>query len=63
MMPRTADPEPPARPTACPFCQSPNVTTASHKIDSSTYWRCEVCGELWNAGRLPSFNRYDFRRP
>ncbi len=46
-----AKPEPVAAPSACPFCQSPAVT-APAKHDSSTYWRCGTCGEMWNAARL-----------
>jgi transposase-like protein len=37
----------------CPFCGSSKVMTASEKkVDSSTYWRCETCGQMWNVGRL-----------
>jgi transposase-like protein len=39
-------------PTACPFCRSPRVLAAGDKIDASTYWRCEGCGEMWNLARL-----------
>jgi transposase-like protein len=48
------DQEPSASPIACPFCQSSNITTASDKVDSSSYWRCQACGQVWNAGRLKS---------
>ena len=46
-------------PSVCPFCQSTAVT-APPKHDSSTYWRCGTCGEMWNAARLipPNANRY-----
>jgi ribosomal protein L37AE/L43A len=45
-------------PAACPFCRSSKTTTASEKIDSSTYWRCEACGQMWNVGRLRVRGRY-----
>lgn len=52
-------------PASCPFCQSPNVKTktAAGKVDPDSYWRCEACGEMWNAGRLPvpNHNRYTRR--
>jgi transposase-like protein len=44
-------------PAACPFCQSSKVTTPSDKVDSSTYWRCEACGQMWNVGRLRPSSR------
>jgi ribosomal protein L37AE/L43A len=48
-----------AEPTTCPFCRSPKITT-THKSDSSGYWRCSGCGELWNVSRLQS--QYDVAR-
>jgi ribosomal protein L37AE/L43A len=65
--PRPADDvdKTPVTPAACPFCQSPNVKTktAAGKVDANSYWRCEACGEMWNAGRLavPNHNRYTRR--
>jgi transposase-like protein len=54
-------PDPPAAPTACPFCRSPKVTAAGEKFDASTYWRCEACGEMWNLARLQSdTHRYKY---
>lgn len=38
-------------PTVCPFCQSTAVSTASKRVDVSTYWRCAKCNEVWNVGR------------
>lgn len=46
-------------PTSCPFCGSTKIKTASEKADSSAYWRCEVCGDMWNPSRLrPASSRY-----
>jgi len=39
-------------PGTCPFCHSLNVKTTSKEVNASTYWRCEACGQIWNAGRL-----------
>ena len=44
--------EPLPAPTSCPFCGSPKIATASEKADTSAYWRCEGCGEMWNVARL-----------
>ena len=59
MKPIPQEPEVTRTPTACPFCHSPKITTAIEKVDSSAYWRCEACGEMWNLARLQtSANRY-----
>jgi hypothetical protein len=34
------------------------VMTTSKTITASTYWRCEACGEIWNAGRRKPTYRY-----
>jgi formate dehydrogenase maturation protein FdhE len=52
--------EPP--PTSCPFCGSTKVTAAGEKVDASTYWRCAVCGDMWNVSRLRGANRYSYAR-
>jgi transposase-like protein len=43
---------PHVKPTTCPFCKSSQIAAATEKVDASTYWRCESCGEMWNLGRL-----------
>jgi formate dehydrogenase maturation protein FdhE len=45
-------PAPPAAPTACPFCTSPQIAAATEKVDAFTYWRCKACGQMWNVERL-----------
>ena len=47
-------------PAACPFCRSARIGTAGEKITSSTYWRCEACGEMWNEDRLRSAAGYSY---
>jgi len=54
--------EPVAAPTTCPFCRSSRIMTASEKVDASTYWRCEACGELWNLGRVRPSSRSRYER-
>jgi RNA polymerase-binding transcription factor DksA len=36
------------------------VTAASEKVDASTYWRCEACGEMWNLARLQAATRNSY---
>jgi transcription elongation factor Elf1 len=48
-------------PSACPFCGSSNVTTASEKVDQSTYWRCVPCGQMWNIERHELSKRYRYK--
>ena len=44
--------EPGERPDACPFCRSTNIVTVEKTITTTTYWRCEACGDIWNARNL-----------
>ncbi len=39
------------RPTRCPACSSSDISTRARTPDSSSYWRCDGCGEVWNAAR------------
>jgi transposase-like protein len=41
-------------PSACPACQSRAITTTAKSPDSSAYWRCRTCGEIWNVSRRES---------
>ena len=43
--------QPVERPARCPVCRSVDLTTTSKVVDSATYWRCQACGEVWNAAR------------
>jgi hypothetical protein len=49
------------RPLLCPACGSTELTTTSKSVNSSTYWLCGKCGEVWNAGRRQERNGYSFR--
>ena len=62
MNPVTASEETVERPDMCPFCRSTNFGTVAKTITTSTYWRCEACGEIWNARNLrstPSMTYYN----
>ena len=50
-------------PAKCPSCGSRDVITASKVINSSSYWRCGGCGEVWNIARQAEGSRYAHRRP
>jgi hypothetical protein len=54
-----------ATPSACPACQSGDLTTTSKVVNLETYWRCVTCGEVWNVRRREA-SRYptcrQFRR-
>lgn len=52
-----------AQPSACPGCRSRSITTTARKPDENSYWRCDACGEVWNAGRRKavSSERYIWR--
>jgi transposase-like protein len=41
----------PAVPSTCPVCRSDSISTTAKTPDANSYWRCEACGEVWNAGR------------
>ena len=53
-VPSDTVPETAAPVTKCPFCESTRVATTTKAVSSSTYWRCEACGEIWNPGRQRS---------
>lgn len=38
-------------PTVCPACRSSAIATTSRVPDENAYWRCDGCGEVWNASR------------
>jgi hypothetical protein len=42
---------PAAAPTTCPACRSTEITSVTRTPDENAYWRCDRCGEIWNAGR------------
>jgi transposase-like protein len=50
-------------PAKCPACGSRDVVTTSKVVDSSSYWRCGGCGEVWNIGRQREASRYSYKNP
>lgn len=51
------EPEAATTPTECPACRSTKVVTTSKVITAASYWRCESCDEVWNAGRTEAARR------
>ena len=35
----------------CPACQSASTVTTAKIPDRDSYWRCTMCGEVWNVSR------------
>ena len=50
-MPASAPVTTQALPTRCPSCRSASISTTARKPDEHAYWRCDGCGEVWNASR------------
>jgi len=49
---QSVQPDPAATaPASCPTCQSRSITTTAKTPDSTSYWRCTDCGEVWNDSR------------
>lgn len=46
---RSADDAP--LPDKCPSCGSSSIVTTGKAPTADSYWRCNGCGEVWNAGR------------
>lgn len=40
-----------APPTTCPACRSTAIASGVTNPDETAYWRCDGCGEVWNAAR------------
>lgn len=47
-----------AAPARCPSCASTDLKTTSKTVDTSTYWRCAACGDVWNDARRQAGDRY-----
>lgn len=45
-------------PASCPTCQSSSIATTAKTPDSSSYWRCTTCGEVWNDSRRQAARRW-----
>lgn len=41
-------------PTRCPTCRSLRISTTARNPDEHAYWRCDGCGDVWNASRRAS---------
>ncbi|PYR25300.1 MAG: hypothetical protein DMF98_12700 [Acidobacteria bacterium] len=38
-------------PASCPACKSSSIVTTAKSPDADSYWRCTMCGEVWNDSR------------
>ena len=38
-------------PQACPACTSASIASTAKIPDANSYWRCLLCGEIWNPAR------------
>jgi transposase-like protein len=54
---RSSPTNPADAPTRCPACQSRAISTTARNPDEHTYWRCDGCGEVWNAARREATRR------
>ncbi len=63
LKPETAPPRPAPEPAPrCPSCGTRTGKSTDKTVNSSTYWRCTRCGEIWNAARLESRTSSYYRR-
>jgi hypothetical protein len=42
----------PKKTPRCPYCSSGAVAT-NPKRPTTSYWRCEACGQIWHPDRIP----------
>jgi predicted Zn finger-like uncharacterized protein len=50
-------------PASCPTCHSPSITTTAKIPDSTSYWRCTKCGDVWNHSRRQVVRHGGYRWP
>ena len=50
-MNESATGSPDTTPTSCPVCHSSAIVTTAKVPNRYSYWRCTMCGEIWNALR------------
>jgi transposase-like protein len=55
--PTTESSASPVTPENCPFCKSTDISAPKNKVNASTYWRCESCGQMWNVARHQEFRQ------
>jgi predicted Zn finger-like uncharacterized protein len=44
-------------PAGCPTCRSSAIVTTAKSPDSTSYWRCTNCGDVWNDARRDAERR------
>ena len=50
------------RPDRCPFCRSKAIGTVAKVITTTSYWRCQACGEVWNVRNLRTTHSVTYRQ-
>ena len=48
-------------PKSCPFCSSPKIS-ATGKVTAASYYRCEMCGQVWHPERMGPGRGLDYGR-
>lgn len=47
-----------AAPGACLLCHTVDNTVTQSGLDTGAYWRCQRCGQTWDAQRLAAATAY-----
>ena len=42
----------------CPLCHTATTAVTAHTLHEGAYWRCERCGQMWDAIRLQTAANY-----
>lgn len=48
-------------PASCPTCKSASILTTAKTPDSTSYWRCTKCGDVWNDSRRQAASNAGYR--
>lgn len=48
---RDETPQAAVLPVSCPSCKSAAIVAAAKVPSAGGYWRCTVCGDIWNPAR------------
>jgi hypothetical protein len=54
--------QPGDRPDGCPFCDSKAIGTPAKVVTTTSYWRCQACGEVWNVRNLRATHSVTYRQ-
>ena len=45
-------------PGTCLLCHTVDAAMTQGGLDNGTYWRCQRCGQMWDAQRIAAANEY-----